>query len=285
MIRDDGLIKLTDFGIAQIVDKERMTVTGQLLGSPAYMAPEHVEGRPLDFRTDVFAVGILPISWRRASCRFAARTRTRCSSASPSAASSRPTAVNPLVGKRLNRVIDRALQREPDARYSDVGADARASSSRISPTPASTIRAPSSGATSPIPKGWARAFQPRLVASLTRARRVPAPRKGARRRRSSCGDARCRTSPSEAAAELRTLVAGWRRTQRRAAAWRGSAIVAAVRCCCVAGGGARRPSLAPDAPAAAGARAAGRPVDGAADRLEARVSVGASAIGRPARPR
>ncbi|MCU1277451.1 MAG: serine/threonine protein kinase, partial [bacterium] len=44
MIRDDGLIKLTDFGIAQIVDKERMTVTGQLLGSPAYMAPEHVEG-------------------------------------------------------------------------------------------------------------------------------------------------------------------------------------------------------------------------------------------------
>ena len=62
MIRDDGLIKLTDFGIAQIVDKERMTVTGQLLGSPAYMAPEHVEGRPLDFRTDVFAVGILHLS-------------------------------------------------------------------------------------------------------------------------------------------------------------------------------------------------------------------------------
>ena len=59
MIRDDGVVKLMDFGIAQIVDKERMTVTGQLLGSPAYMAPEHVEGRPLDFRTDVFAVGIL----------------------------------------------------------------------------------------------------------------------------------------------------------------------------------------------------------------------------------
>src|SRR2546425_445641 len=44
---------------AQAVDKERMTVTGQLLGSPAYMSPEHVEGKPLDFRTDVFSVGIL----------------------------------------------------------------------------------------------------------------------------------------------------------------------------------------------------------------------------------
>ncbi len=48
-----------DFGIAQIVDLQRMTVTGQLLGSPAYMAPELVEGQPLDFRTDVFAVGIM----------------------------------------------------------------------------------------------------------------------------------------------------------------------------------------------------------------------------------
>src|SRR5207237_7288085 len=59
MIREDGLLKLMDFGISQIVDAQRMTVTGQLLGSPAYMAPEHVEGRPLDFRTDVFSVGIL----------------------------------------------------------------------------------------------------------------------------------------------------------------------------------------------------------------------------------
>jgi serine/threonine-protein kinase len=59
MIRDDGVLKLTDFGIAQIVDAQRMTVTGQLLGSPAYMSPEHVEGKPLDFRTDVFSVGIL----------------------------------------------------------------------------------------------------------------------------------------------------------------------------------------------------------------------------------
>ena len=59
MIRDDGVVKLTDFGIAQILDAQRMTVTGQLLGSPAYMSPEHVEGKPLDFRTDVFSVGIL----------------------------------------------------------------------------------------------------------------------------------------------------------------------------------------------------------------------------------
>ena len=59
MIRSDGVVKLMDFGISHMVDLERLTVTGQLLGSPAYMAPEHVEGRPLDFRTDVFAAGIV----------------------------------------------------------------------------------------------------------------------------------------------------------------------------------------------------------------------------------
>ena len=59
MIRTDGVVKLMDFGISHMVDLERLTVTGQLLGSPAYMAPEHVEGRPLDFRTDVFAAGIV----------------------------------------------------------------------------------------------------------------------------------------------------------------------------------------------------------------------------------
>jgi eukaryotic-like serine/threonine-protein kinase len=122
MIRDDGVIKLMDFGIAQIVDAQRMTVTGQLLGSPAYMSPEHIEGRPLDFRTDVFAAGILlyqltahelpfkgknphEILKRIADCRF---TDAR--------------AVNPRIGDRLNRIIARALAREPDDRYPEVGA-------------------------------------------------------------------------------------------------------------------------------------------------------------------
>jgi serine/threonine-protein kinase len=59
MIRSDGVVKLMDFGISHMLDLERLTVTGQLLGSPAYMAPEHVEGRQLDFRTDVFAAGIV----------------------------------------------------------------------------------------------------------------------------------------------------------------------------------------------------------------------------------
>jgi len=73
MIRKDGVLKLMDFGIAQAIDLQRMTVTGQLLGSPAYMAPELIEGKPLDFRTDVFAVGIMLYQLATGSLPFAGK--------------------------------------------------------------------------------------------------------------------------------------------------------------------------------------------------------------------
>ena len=54
-----GKVKVADFGIAQIVDIEHLTSTGQILGSPAFMSPEHLEGARLDARADVFSFGTL----------------------------------------------------------------------------------------------------------------------------------------------------------------------------------------------------------------------------------
>ncbi len=59
-IVDPGVvIKITDFGIAKILDAQGVTSTGQVLGSPAHMAPEQIEGGEVDARTDVFALGVL----------------------------------------------------------------------------------------------------------------------------------------------------------------------------------------------------------------------------------
>jgi len=52
-------MKLTDFGIAKLLDAQGVTSTGQVLGSPAHMAPEQIEGAAVDARTDVFALGVL----------------------------------------------------------------------------------------------------------------------------------------------------------------------------------------------------------------------------------
>ncbi|MBK7396644.1 MAG: serine/threonine protein kinase [Myxococcales bacterium] len=51
--------KLTDFGIAKILDAQGMTSTGQILGSPAHMSPEQIEGGEVTAKVDVFAVGVL----------------------------------------------------------------------------------------------------------------------------------------------------------------------------------------------------------------------------------
>jgi eukaryotic-like serine/threonine-protein kinase len=52
-------VKLTDFGIAKLLDQKGVTSTGQVLGSPAHMAPEQIEGNEVDARADVFGMGVL----------------------------------------------------------------------------------------------------------------------------------------------------------------------------------------------------------------------------------
>ena len=59
LLSSEGKIKLTDFGIARLVDGNAMTLTGTLLGSPGYMAPEYIEAKPTDHRVDIFAFGVL----------------------------------------------------------------------------------------------------------------------------------------------------------------------------------------------------------------------------------
>ncbi|MEJ5251417.1 MAG: protein kinase [Armatimonadota bacterium] len=55
----DGLVKLTDFGIARIIFEPNITIDGQIFGTPSYMSPEQIEGGEIDQRTDIFSVGVV----------------------------------------------------------------------------------------------------------------------------------------------------------------------------------------------------------------------------------
>ncbi|MBC8140539.1 MAG: MprA protease, GlyGly-CTERM protein-sorting domain-containing form [Armatimonadetes bacterium] len=52
-------VKLTDFGIARIMDEDSLTMAGQVFGTPSYMSPEQVTGNPIDGRSDQFSLGVL----------------------------------------------------------------------------------------------------------------------------------------------------------------------------------------------------------------------------------
>ncbi|MBV8756556.1 MAG: protein kinase [Deltaproteobacteria bacterium] len=59
LVGERGAVKLIDFGLATTVAAEGLTATGAILGTPHYMAPEQVRGKPVDARTDIYALGAL----------------------------------------------------------------------------------------------------------------------------------------------------------------------------------------------------------------------------------
>jgi serine/threonine-protein kinase len=59
LLREDGLVKLTDFGIARAVDASGHTRAGDLLGTPSYLSPEQALGRPATGASDLYALGVV----------------------------------------------------------------------------------------------------------------------------------------------------------------------------------------------------------------------------------
>ncbi|MEO0116950.1 MAG: serine/threonine-protein kinase [candidate division WOR-3 bacterium] len=59
IIREDGQLKLTDFGLAQSFRIEKLTIEGEIIGTPAYMSPEQISGKAIDFRSDIFSLGVV----------------------------------------------------------------------------------------------------------------------------------------------------------------------------------------------------------------------------------
>ncbi len=114
--RDQGSVVLCDFGIARIADKDHVTTTGQLLGSPAYMAPEHIKGQRVDSRSDLYSLGTVLYELISGQLPFIGQnphdTLVRIA-----AGEHTPIAeLTPLCSSALARVVERALSCDPSDR-------------------------------------------------------------------------------------------------------------------------------------------------------------------------
>ena len=167
MIRKDGLLKLMDFGIAQVLDLERMTVTGQLLGSPAYMAPELIEGKPLDVRTDVFSVGILLYQMATGELPFSGKNPHEVLRRIAEGQVRRPARPRCAASARgLARIITRALAHQPDDRYPDVAPLVGDLLADLADAGLGRRRAPSWRRTSPTRPAYEKALPARMTPAL-----------------------------------------------------------------------------------------------------------------------
>jgi serine/threonine-protein kinase len=116
------LIKITDFGIAKILDAQGVTSTGQVLGSPAHMAPEQIEGGDVDVRTDVFALGVLMYECMVGHLPFEGKNPAQVLRRVIEGSYERAETERPTVGGRFSRILDGALANDPKDRVENPAA-------------------------------------------------------------------------------------------------------------------------------------------------------------------
>ncbi len=110
-------VKLTDFGIAQLLDAQSMTSTGQVLGSPGHMAPEQVEGNESTERSDLFSLGTVLYLLATGRLPFSGRNPHQVLKQIVDGKYPDPLHVRPSIGTILRAIIVRCLQVDPERRY------------------------------------------------------------------------------------------------------------------------------------------------------------------------
>ncbi|MFW6052073.1 MAG: serine/threonine protein kinase, partial [Myxococcota bacterium] len=112
-----GEVKLIDFGIAKAANKAAKAGTGVLEGKFAYMSPEQVRGLPLDRRSDVFSAGIVLYELLTGERLFVGASDFSILEKVRNAEIEPPSRVTSSVPPELERIVLRALARDPDERF------------------------------------------------------------------------------------------------------------------------------------------------------------------------
>jgi serine/threonine protein kinase len=121
IIRDDGLVKVLDFGIAKLDASQSASVdhlttrTGVVIGTAAYMSPEQARGQKVDHRTDIFSVGIVLYEMLCGRKPFEGETWSDVMAA---VLVKDPPPIDPEIAPvALKRIVERCLDKDPDKRF------------------------------------------------------------------------------------------------------------------------------------------------------------------------
>ncbi|HEX6125550.1 MAG TPA: protein kinase [Pyrinomonadaceae bacterium] len=128
MIRDDGYVKVLDFGLAKLTGDMRSLETdntrtqafsmpGIIMGTATYMSPEQARSRSVDFRTDIFSFGIVLYEMCAGRPPFTGETTTDIIAEIIQKKPSNASAHNPAIPAELDRIINKCLEKECSDRY------------------------------------------------------------------------------------------------------------------------------------------------------------------------
>ncbi|MBN1207238.1 MAG: protein kinase [Myxococcaceae bacterium] len=117
LVSYDGDVKIIDFGIAKAANRAQKTQAGILKGKFGYMSPEQVRGMPIDRRSDIFAVGVILYEMLTGEKLFVGESDFSTLEKVRNAEVPLPRQFNPNIPAGLEKVVLKALAREPEERY------------------------------------------------------------------------------------------------------------------------------------------------------------------------
>ncbi len=117
MLAGDGVVKIMDFGIARRLDATAATATQTLAGTPAYMAPEQVHGRPVDQRADLYAVGLILYECLTGRRAFAGSTPVSIALKQAQEQPVSPRKLAPSIPRYFEVAVLRCLEKDPARRF------------------------------------------------------------------------------------------------------------------------------------------------------------------------
>lgn len=128
LVSEEQTIKLMDFGIARLADSSK-TKTGMVLGTPSYMSPEQLSGKKVDGRSDLFSLGVTLYQLLTGALPFKAESMATLMFKIANEQHTNACAIRPDLPPEIDVVINRAMQKAPEARYaagSDMARELRA---------------------------------------------------------------------------------------------------------------------------------------------------------------
>ena len=120
MLNRQGIVKVMDFGIAKVVGTRGNTRTGMQLGTPMYMSPEQIQGRNIDVRTDIYALGITLFQMLSGHVPFEEGSDFEIMRHQVSTPPPPMVNLHPYAPVQYQNVVTKAIEKNPDDRYRNV---------------------------------------------------------------------------------------------------------------------------------------------------------------------